>query len=216
MPRRVKSPRAYDASGRREQARATRREVVEAATALFVERGYAATTMADVAARAGVAVQTVYSAVGGKAALVKAAVDVAIVGDDEPVAVPDRPEIAAVRAEVEGRRKLEMFAAYVSGVQERLGPLVAVLEVAADGDDEAARVLQGLQRGRLQGMTELATNLHEQQLLRPGLTVEQAAAVLTTHIDTANWRNLVLRHGFTREQFARWLVDVTEAALLRR
>ena len=61
MNRPVKTPRRYDSSARREQARATRRQVLAAATALFLERGYAATTMADVAARAGVVVQTVYS-----------------------------------------------------------------------------------------------------------------------------------------------------------
>lgn len=211
----VKTPRPYDASGRRERARRTRRQVLAAATELFLERGYAATTMSDVAARAGVAVQTVYSAVGGKAALVKVLLDEAIVGDDEPVAVADRPEILAVRAEPDGRRKLEMFAAYVSRVQERVAPLVAVLEVAADGDSEAARVLQGLQLGRLQGMTEFAENLRDAGVLRDGRTVERAAAVLATHLDNANWRNLVLRHGFTREEFEEWLVDATAGVLLR-
>ena len=68
--------------------------MLAAAKELFLERGYAATTMADVAAEAGVAVQTVYSAVGGKAALLKAVFDTTIVGDDEPVPVSGRPEIA--------------------------------------------------------------------------------------------------------------------------
>jgi AcrR family transcriptional regulator len=216
MGRPVKNPRTYDASGRREQARATRREVLDAAKGLFLERGYAATTMSDVAARAGVAVQTVYSAVGGKAALLKEVFDVTLVGDDLPVPVVERPEIARVTAETDGRRKLELFAAYVSGVLERITPLNPVLWVAADSDEAAAAVLEGFYVGRLQGMTEFATNLKEQRLLRRGMTVERAAAVLAAHIDPASWHNLVERQGFTRREFERWFVDVTEAALLRR
>ena len=104
MPRPVKTSRRYESAGRQEQARQTRREVLAAAKALFLERGYAATTMADVAAEAGVAVQTVYSAVGGKAALLKAVFDTTIVGDDERVPVSGRPEIARVTAETDGRR----------------------------------------------------------------------------------------------------------------
>lgn len=212
----VKTSRHYDTSGREQQARLTRRAVLAAARELFVERGYAATTMADVATRAGVAVQTVYSSVGGKAALLKEVFDVTLVGDDEPVAMVDRPEIGRVIAEPDGRRKLELFAAYVSGVVERVNELGAVLVVAADVDPEAAAVLEGYYNGRYQGMTEFATDLKSHRLLRRGMTVERAAAVLAAHIDAANWTNLVVRQGFTRREFEKWLVDVTEAAILRR
>jgi TetR/AcrR family transcriptional regulator of autoinduction and epiphytic fitness len=213
---RAPATRRYDGSGRREQARETRRQILEAAKELFLDRGYAATTMADVAASAGVAVQTVYSAVGGKAALLKEVFDVSLVGDDEPVAVAERPEIAKVIAETDGRRKLELLAKYVSGVLERLSPLAVILVVAADSDEEAAKVLEGYQQGRYQGMTEFATNLKQDRLLRRGMTVERAAAVMAAHIDVTNWNTLVVRHGFTRKEFERWLVDVSEAALLRK
>lgn len=215
MSRPVKTARRYDSAGRQEQARQTRRDVLAAATTLFLERGYAATTMADVATQAGVAVQTVYTVVGGKAALLKAVFDTSIVGDDQPVAVSGRPEIARVSAETDPRRKLELFARYVSGVQQRLSPLVPVVLAAADSDEDAARLWDGLHRGRYQGMTDFATNLKEQRLLRRGMTVERAAAVLAAHIDVVNWQNLVERHGFTRRQFEAWLVDVTAAAILR-
>jgi hypothetical protein len=139
-----------------------------------------------------------------------------VVGDDLPVPVADRPEIAGVSTETDGRRKLQLFATYLSGVLERLTPLNGVLLVAADSDPAAAVVLEALHIGRLQGMTEFATNLKEQRLLRRGMTVERAAAVLVAHIDPVNWHNLVERQGFTRREFERWLVDVTEAAVLRR
>jgi AcrR family transcriptional regulator len=215
MSRPVKTTRRYDSAGRQEQARQTRREVLAAARELFLERGYAATTMADVAGSAGVAVQTVYSAVGGKAALLKEVFDTSIVGDDQPVAVSGRPEIARVSAETDGHRKLELFARYVSGVHRRLSPLVPVLQAAADADEDAARLWEGYYRGRHQGMTDFAANLKEQRLLRRGMTVERAAAVLAAHIDVVNWKNLVERHGFTAREYERWLVEVTAAAILR-
>src|SRR4051794_20242302 len=178
MSRPVKTSRRYESAGRQEQARQTRRDVLAAAKALFLERGYAATTMADVATEAGVAVQTVYSAGGGKAALLKGVLDTTIVGDDERVPVSGRPEIARVTAETDGRRKLQLFARYLSGVHQRLSPVVRVLQAAADSDEDAARLWEGLHSERYQGMTEFATNIKEQRLLRRGMTVERAAAVL--------------------------------------
>ena len=77
-------------------------------------------------------------------------------------------------------------------------------------------MLEGYQQGRYQGMTEFATNLKQDRLLRRGMTVERAAAVMSAHIDVTNWNTLVVRHGFTKKEFERWLVDVSAAALLRK
>src|SRR6476620_11263915 len=89
--------RAYRSSARAASAGATRVAIIEAAARLFVERGYGAVSIDDVAADADVARATVFNAVGGKAALLRAAYDVAIVGDDEPVPLPDRPSARPVR-----------------------------------------------------------------------------------------------------------------------
>lgn len=102
-------PREYDASGRREKARATRRAVVSAAQALLEERGYSATTVVEVAARAGVSAESIYKGFGMKAALVKEVFDITIAGDDEPVAVADRPESQRIREEPDVRAKLRMY-----------------------------------------------------------------------------------------------------------
>lgn len=212
----VKGGRGYDASGRREASRATRRQVVAAAKALFLERGYVETTMADVAAGAGVAVQTVYSTVGGKAALLKEVFDTTLVGDDEPVPMSGRPEIARIVAATGGRRKLELWARYVSQVLERVSPLARALAGAAESDPAAREVVEGYYYGRRQGMAEFAADLKRGRLLRRGMTVERAAVVLAAHIDPVNWLNLVERGGLTRAEFERWLVDATEAAILRR
>lgn len=210
----VKTSRRYDASRRREQARATRRTVLEAAIALFLDRGYGATTMADVAGTAGVAVQTVYSTVGGKAALLKEAYDVAITGDDEPVAVTDRPEILAVKREADGLRKLELFAAYLAGVMQRTARLDQVLQVAADADGDVARLRDTLYAARYEGMTEFAENLRVHGLLRRGVTVTRAADVLVAHMDPVNYVHLVVERGWSRREYQRWYVTVTAAVLL--
>ena len=101
MPRSVKPRRAYDSPRRRQQAQATRRAVLEAARELFTEHGYVATTIGAVAARAGVSPETVYAAFGNKRSLLSELLDVAIVGDDAPVPVLERPWVQQLRAEEE-------------------------------------------------------------------------------------------------------------------
>jgi TetR/AcrR family transcriptional regulator, regulator of autoinduction and epiphytic fitness len=211
----VKGRRAYDASRRREAARETRHRVLVAARALFLGRGFAATTMADVAQAAGVAVQTVYSAVGGKAALLKEVMDVSIAGDDEPVAMPDRPEIRAVQAETDGRRKLVRYATHLRQVQERTADLDAVLRAAADVDPEVRRLVDTLEAQRLTGMTLFAQDLAGKRLLRRGVTVATAADVLSAHMDPRTYRYLVRDRGWSGADYERWYVEVTAAMLLR-
>ena len=214
MVRSVKTPRRYDATRRREQAGETRRLVLAAATRLFIGRGYAATTMADVAAEAGVAVQTVYSSVGGKAALLKEVFDVAIAGDDEPVPMMERPEIRAVQSETDGRRKLELYAAHLVEVQERIAPLHRVLQVAADADPEVDQLRLTIDAQKQTGMTEFARDLKRRRLLRRGVTVAKAADVLVAHMDAAFYLILVEDCGWSSREYQRWYVTVTAAALL--
>src|SRR5262245_42472022 len=102
--------RGYDNRARAEQARRGRRQVVAAAHDLLLAKGYRATTMADVARAAGVSVETVYKAFGTKAAVAKAAYDVALVGDDEPVPLAERPEIQAMLADPDPAAKLRRYA----------------------------------------------------------------------------------------------------------
>ena len=102
MARTVK--RAYDSSGRKEQARRSRQAVLAAARELFLEQGYGATTMPAVASAAGVSVETIYKTIGSKPELLKAVLDVAIVGDDEPVPILERDMVRRIRAEPDPRR----------------------------------------------------------------------------------------------------------------
>src|SRR5438876_2209836 len=128
--------RPYDARRRRERAeeerRATRLRVVEAARGLFLTRGYVATTMADIAREAGVALQSVYTAGQSKAELLHLVADLAVAGDDQDVMMTDRPSFTAVAAQSSAERQVEMIAAIITSVLERLAPVwVAYREAAA-------------------------------------------------------------------------------------
>ena len=112
--------RSYSSTLRADQARRTRRRIVDAAAELFAEHGYAGTTIDAIATAAGVSRKTVFDSVGGKAQLMKLAYDFAIVGDDEPVALADRPEMRAMLAEPDYGKRLAMYACLVVRIDRRL------------------------------------------------------------------------------------------------
>src|SRR5919206_1937219 len=123
----VNGRRPYQSRLREEQARATRRTVVEAAGALFVEVGWSRTTIDAVARRAGVSRTTVFSSVGGKAALLALALDWALVGDDEPVPLAERPVVAHMARQTDPRALVAMWARFAAELEVRAAPLAAVL-----------------------------------------------------------------------------------------
>src|SRR5579859_4138447 len=127
-------PKRYTSQVRDEQARRTRRAIVTAAHDLFLAQGYAATTIDGIAEAAHVSRRTVFDSVGGKTALLKLALDWAIVGDDEPIALMDRPAIKAILAEPDPRQALMLWAQAVADAAARTAPLGEVLTAAADID----------------------------------------------------------------------------------
>src|SRR5438309_1063179 len=118
---RVKRP--YQSPLRQSQAESTRVAIIEAGARLFIAHGYVSTSMDEIAAAAGVSRATVFTSVGGKAAILKAAYDIAIVGDDEPVALPQRPWAIAVRNEPDPERMIDGYAAMITQVSGRVAPI---------------------------------------------------------------------------------------------
>jgi AcrR family transcriptional regulator len=160
--------RPYDATRRRERAdeerRATRRLVVEAARRLFLERGYVATTMADIAREAGVALQSVYKAGQSKADLLHLVTDLAVAGDDQDVLLLERPGWAAIAAEARPERQVQMIAALIADLMERLAPVWVAYREAAAVDTKAAANLVAAHRRRHETFTGLIAMLPEDQL----------------------------------------------------
>ena len=162
--------RPYRSTLRQDQARSTRRAIVAAARDLFVELGWSRTTIDAVAARAGVSRKTVFASVGGKAALLKLAMDWALVGDDEPIAMSERQVIAELEQITDPQILLARWARFVADLEERAAPLAAVLVVAADADPDAALVHSVSERNRLGGAEFIVARLTATGGLRAGLS----------------------------------------------
>jgi AcrR family transcriptional regulator len=206
--------RTYSSALREEQARQTRRRIVDAAADLFAERGYGRTTIDAVAAAAGVSRKTVFDSVGGKAQLVKLAYDFAIVGDDEPVPLADRAEVAALEAEPDPARRLAAYAAMVVNIDIRIAPVWVALEGAAATDEEARALYQELvdqRRGSMQGP---ALGMHAAGELRPGLTAEKAADLMWLYNDPGVYDRLVRQRGWSIAEFRAWLAEALQMHLL--
>jgi AcrR family transcriptional regulator len=197
--------RPYDASGRHAQARARRLAVVLAARELFERSGFRATTVAAVAAHAGVSPESIYKTFGTKAALAKAVFDLVIAGDDEPVPVAERPAMQAVREEPDVRRKIAMF---VEGLAQRQASSASVQILIRDGrhtDDSLAPVWAALSDEGLVGMAALARHLLDTGQLRDGVDVIEVRDVLWNYLAIDTFERLVLTRGWSRERYTQWL-----------
>jgi AcrR family transcriptional regulator len=214
MAREVKPRRRYDSSRRQAQARLTRRSILAAAQDLFLQRGYAGTTMAEVAEAAEVSIETVYKAFRNKSSLVKALFDVAIVGDDQPIPMLQRERVAKMREEPDPRQKLLMYGTHLSEAGPRSGQIQLLIRSAAASDPEASAVWDQVVQERLRGMTEFARHLHQGGHLRPGVSLEEARDVLWTYNSVELFDLLVLQRGWDPDKYGRWIAEAMIAALL--
>jgi AcrR family transcriptional regulator len=210
----VKTRRRYDSRGRQEQARRNRWAVLHAARQLFLERGFAATTMPAIASTAGVSVQTVYKAFGNKPRLAKAVFDVAMAGDDEPVPMLQRASLGRVREEPDPHTKIRLYGDFLAEVAPRHVPVQLVIRDAATTDAEARAVWAELQAERLKGMTLFARALHDDGHLRPGVTTNEARDVLWTYNSAELFQLLVLDRGWSPKRYGRWVAEALIAALV--
>jgi AcrR family transcriptional regulator len=207
-------PRRYASQVRDEQARRTRRAIVTAAHDLFLAQGYAAATIDGIATAAHVSRRTVFNSAGGKVALLKLALDWAIVGDDEPIALADRPAVKAILAESDPRKALALWVQTSGEIAARTAPLGEVLIAAADIDPAAARLLAEASGNRLLGATLFIRYLASLGGLAAGITEQRAAELCWALTDGHLYRLLVAQRGWSTPDFNRWLADSLTAALL--
>lgn len=207
--------RGYRSVQRAEQAAATRREVLAAARALFIERGYRTTTIGDIAGGAGVAVDTVYAAVGRKPVILRELVESAISGTDRAVPAEERDYVTAMRAAVGAREKLRLYGLAIGAIQGRLGPIFLALRDAAVDDPACAQVWSTIAERRATNMRVLAAELRATGELRDDLTDDTVADVLWSMNAAEYWDLLVRQRGWPADEFARWLTDAWIRLLLR-
>ncbi len=206
--------RAYDSTRRQQQAEATRREIVEAASRLFTEHGYAGTTIAAIARAAGVAPETVYAAFGNKRAILARVVGVLVVGDHERVPLGDRPSVLAIVQEPDQRRKIELLAKMMRVVHERVGPVWRMMRAAEPQDPDIAALVQDGLKGRHLGMSQFVVALHSHGPLRQGMTMSVASETVWAIGSAEVHRLLTVDRGWSGEKYEAWLSDVLARVLL--
>ncbi|MFC7547898.1 TetR/AcrR family transcriptional regulator [Plantactinospora sp. GCM10030261] len=201
-------------SGKRaEKARQTRQRMLTAARELFLEHGYAATTLQDVAERAGVAVQTIYFTFNNKRSLLKELVDVTIAGDDEPVATLDRPWFRAAMAQPSA---VEQLRAHVHGsrsVLDRVAQISEMVTIAAATTPDLADIWRRDPDPRYVVQTAAARSLVGKPGVRPDLSVEEAADVLYGLLSTELYLLFVRERGWPPQRWERWAFDTLCAQL---
>jgi AcrR family transcriptional regulator len=209
------STRSYRSTLREDSARRTRQLIAEAACRLFLERGYAETSMAAVARAAAVSGQTVYNVFGSKAGLLKHVYDVTLVGDDEPVPFAERPEVQALYRTEDPAEFLHGYFAIGLVLLDRLGPLVhVVMAGAASGNADLVAHLETMARERLQGVTMVVRRLVALGPLRDGVDEAEARDVIWSLNSVEVWQLLVGQRGWSGERYVDWLGRTAAEALL--
>jgi AcrR family transcriptional regulator len=215
MPRKqphVKAPRAYDSSKRRQEAEQTRERILQVAEQLFRTHGYARTSIAAVAAAAGVSVETIYKAVGGKPGLVRAIREKALEGN-APVPAEMRSDALQIN-ERDPRAIITGWAALAQEVAPRVVPILLVVRAAAAVDPRLEALQQELDEARLTRMTHNARSLLEAGHIRPGVTLDEAADVLWAYSSPELYELLVITRGWPVDRYGRFIADAMIAALL--
>jgi AcrR family transcriptional regulator len=208
----VNTRRRYDSSGRRERARQTRDQIVAAAEALFLTSGYAATTVAAIAAAARVSVETIYKGFGGKPGLVRAIVEKGLAG---PGPVPAEQRSDHIRdTEPDPRRILTAWGTFTTETAPRVAPILTLARDAATSDPEIAALVEEISAARLERMTLNARGLSDAGHLRPGITVGEAADIMWTYSSPELYELLVIRRGWPAERYGQFIGQALIAALL--
>jgi AcrR family transcriptional regulator len=206
--------RTYNSTSRREAAKARRQSIIDSALRMFLEKGYAATTMPAIANAAGIALDTVYATVGKKPALFRLLIEMAISGSDRAVPAEERDYVRAVRAEADAARKLRLYATALRGIQPRLAPLIRVLQGAAPLDPELNALWQNISQRRADNMQLMAKDLAATGRLRSDVTESKAADIIWSMNSPEFYLLLVEQRGWSLEEYERWLGDAWIQLLL--
>lgn len=196
-----------------EKSRQTRRRILQAASELFVDQGYGATTLQGIAQRAGVAVQTIYFAFGNKPSLLKELVDVTIAGDDEPIPTMQRAWFQDALAADTAEAQLRAHVGGTCEILQRVAPIMDVLRAAGAQDPSLAGMWQQDTDPRLEVQTAAARSLVTKPGARADLSVEHTADVLFGLLSPELYLLFVRDRGWTPDRWRQWVYDTLHAQL---
>jgi AcrR family transcriptional regulator len=214
MNRNVKISRPYDGVVRQARTRRTRAAVVEAARSLFVERGYAATTIEAISERSDTPQATIYRLFSSKLGILKAVLDVSVGGDDEAIPMADRPQVRLLLSDRDPKKQLAGFAALLREVMARVGPVHRILADAARSDEDAASLLAEIARQRHEGQRRIAQSLARSGVLRLGLRERDAIDIIHALASPEVYGLLVFDQGWSGERYKKWLTSILIDQLL--
>jgi AcrR family transcriptional regulator len=199
-----------------EQARTrlARRAVVDAARTLFLERGYAATTVEAISDLAEVPPATLYRLFASKLGILKELLDTSIAGDEQAVAVPDRPEVAPVFAATDPVELLDGAAGVTTAINQRTNDVYGVLVGAAGSDPEAAALLHEIRRQRDQGQRQIVRVLQRLHALRADVKPRDAEDRVHALMSPEVYRLLVVERGWSHARYRDWLASTLAEQLL--
>ncbi|MDX6260882.1 MAG: hypothetical protein QOH84_2570 [Kribbellaceae bacterium] len=208
----VKSKRRYASTGRQAQARRTREEILDVAERQFLDIGYAATTIAAVAADAGVSVETIYKAFGGKSGLVRAIYDRGLTGR-ESVPAYERSDDMRLQ-ETDPAIIMRQWGLLTAEVASVVTPIRLLIRSAAATDPKMSALLEDSDAERLTRMRHHAQFLAERGHLRDGVTIAEATDILWTCSSVEIYELLVLKRGWSPRRFAQFIADFMISSLL--
>ena len=208
----VKTHRRYNSSGRQEQARRSREAVLDVAERLFLDLGYAATTVAAIAQQAGVSVETIYKAFRGKAGVVRALYQRGLSGRG-PVPAYQRSDQMRAK-EIDPRAIMREWGVLTAEVASVVSPIRLLIRSAALVDPEMAELLKSNDDERLERMRHHARFLKKRGYLRSGVKVKEATDVLWTCSSVELYELLVIQRGWSQPRFAQFVAEFMIATLL--
>lgn len=188
--------------------------MVDADRALFLERGYQATTIDAISHRSDVPAATIYRLFSSKLGILKAVIDVAITGDDEDVAMADRPQVRELLADLDAHQRVAQFAALLRDLMARTAPVHRLLADAARSDPDAATLLGEIANQRQAGQRRVARSLARSGALRAGVRERDAADIIHALASPEVYGLLVLDRGWSGERYERWIADTLGQQLL--
>ena len=208
----VKTTRRYDSSSRQAQARRNREGILDAAERQFMANGYTPSTIAGIAAEAGVSVETVYKTFGSKSGLVRAIYERGLTGHG-PVPAYQRSDMMRTD-ETNPRTIMGQWGLLTTEVASVVTPIRLLIRTAAASDPDMAALLKDSEHERLTRMRHHARFLAERGYLRDGITVAEATDILWTCSSLEIYDLLVLQRGWSDRRFARFIADFMIASLL--